>query len=160
MYTYKYINAENLKRKLVFFHAWIYIISMLVCWSEFWHLQRKQALILSKWLFFQVSLGLAGATDSGKLQVWNEIVFWTFQYLKFMFSKKATKNDQIFTIDLTLALCSKCQIDGENFVNFCGLLIENMNFNKIFEYGWVYRLPIGSQINKYLLTFNSLRKHI
>ena len=40
--------------------------------------------------------------------------------LKFMFSKKATKIDEIFTIDLTL--CSKCQIDGEDFVNFCGLL--------------------------------------
>ena len=36
------------------------------------------------------------------------------------FSKKATKIDQIFTGDLTL--CSKCQIDGEYFVNFCGLL--------------------------------------
>ena len=40
--------------------------------------------------------------------------------LKFMFSKKATKIDQIFTVDLTL--CSKCQIDGEDLVNFCGLL--------------------------------------
>ena len=37
-----------------------------------------------------------------------------------MFSKKATKFDKIFTVDLTL--CSKCQIDGEDFVNFCGLL--------------------------------------
>ena len=37
-----------------------------------------------------------------------------------MFSKKATKFDEIFTVDLTL--CSKCQIDGEDFVNFCGLL--------------------------------------
>ena len=37
-----------------------------------------------------------------------------------MFSKKATKIDEIFTIDLTL--CSKCQIDGEDFVNFCALL--------------------------------------
>ena len=37
-----------------------------------------------------------------------------------MFSKKATKFDKIFTVDLTL--CSKCQIDGEEFVNFCGLL--------------------------------------
>ena len=34
-----------------------------------------------------------------------------------MFSKKATK---IFNIDLTL--CSKCQIYGEDFVNFSGLL--------------------------------------
>ena len=40
--------------------------------------------------------------------------------LKFMFYKKATKIDEVFTIDLTL--CSKCQIDGEDFVNFCGLL--------------------------------------
>ena len=40
--------------------------------------------------------------------------------VKFMFSKKATKFDKIFTVDLTL--CSKCQIDGEDFVNFCGLL--------------------------------------
>ena len=42
--------------------------------------------------------------------------------LKFMFSKKATKNDEIFTIDLTL--CSKCQIYGVDFANFCGLLIK------------------------------------
>ena len=40
--------------------------------------------------------------------------------LKFMFSKKARKLDEIFTDDLTL--CSKCQIGGEDFVNFCGLL--------------------------------------
>ena len=37
-----------------------------------------------------------------------------------MFSKKATKIDEIFTVDLTL--CSKCQILGEDFVKFCGLL--------------------------------------
>ena len=40
--------------------------------------------------------------------------------LKFMFSKKATKIDEIFTIDLTLT--TYCQINGEDFVNFCGLL--------------------------------------
>ena len=40
--------------------------------------------------------------------------------VKFILSKKATKIDKIFTIDLRL--CSKCQIDGENFVNFYGLL--------------------------------------
>ena len=34
-----------------------------------------------------------------------------------MFSKKATKIDVVFIIDLTL--CSKCQIDGED--------LENMN---------------------------------
>ena len=37
-----------------------------------------------------------------------------------MFSKKATKIDKIFTVDLKL--CSKCHIDGEDFVNFCRLL--------------------------------------
>ena len=37
-----------------------------------------------------------------------------------MFSKKATKIDEIYTVDLTL--CSKRQIDGEDFVNFHGLL--------------------------------------
>ena len=37
-----------------------------------------------------------------------------------MFSKKATKIDKIFTIDLTLH--SKCKIEAEDFVNFCGLL--------------------------------------
>ena len=53
----------------------------------------------------------------------NRIVlyFLVFRELvKLMFSKKATKIDEIFTVYLTL--CSKCQIHGEDFVNFCGLL--------------------------------------
>ena len=37
-----------------------------------------------------------------------------------MFSKKATKIDEIFTVDLTVT--TYCQIDGEDFVNFCDLL--------------------------------------
>ena len=37
-----------------------------------------------------------------------------------MFSKKATKLDEIFAVDLTLR--SKCQIDGDDSVNFCGLV--------------------------------------
>jgi hypothetical protein len=37
-----------------------------------------------------------------------------------MFSKKATKINEIFTVDLTVT--TYCQIDGEDFVNFCGLL--------------------------------------
>ena len=43
-----------------------------------------------------------------------------FEFIKFMFSKKATKIDEIFTVDLTI--CSKRQIKGEDFVNFRGLL--------------------------------------
>ena len=37
-----------------------------------------------------------------------------------MFSKKATKIEEIFNVDLTV--CRKCQIFGEDFVKFCGLL--------------------------------------
>ena len=48
--------------------------------------------------------------------------YWESGLLKFMFSKKATKFDKIFSIDLML--CSNCQIDGEDFVAF----LENMNF--------------------------------
>ena len=47
-----------------------------------------------------------------------------------MFSKKATKFDKIFSIDLTL--CSKCQIDGEDFVNFCGILRKHVLYLTIF----------------------------
>ena len=43
---------------------------------------------------------------------------WDVDGLKFMFSKKATKIDEIFTVDLT----TYCQIDDKDFVNFCGLL--------------------------------------
>ena len=46
-----------------------------------------------------------------------------FIVVKFMFSQKATKIDKLFTVHLTL--CSKCQIDGEDFINFCGLLREH-----------------------------------
>ena len=45
---------------------------------------------------------------------------WTNFFLKFMLPKKAIKIDEIFTVYLTLF--SKCQIDGEDFINFCGLL--------------------------------------
>ena len=37
-----------------------------------------------------------------------------------MFSKKATKIDEIFTVNLTVTTYR--QIDGEDYVNFCGLL--------------------------------------
>ena len=45
-----------------------------------------------------------------------------------MVSKKATKIDEIFTVDLTLT--AQCQKDGEDFFNFCGLL-ENINFKHL-----------------------------
>ena len=45
-----------------------------------------------------------------------------------MLCKKVTKIGELFTIDLTL--CSKCQIDGEDFIDFVAFL-ENMNFKEI-----------------------------
>ena len=45
--------------------------------------------------------------------------------VKFMFSKKTTKMDEIFTINLTL--CSKCQIGIEDLLIFVAFL-ENTNF--------------------------------
>ena len=48
----------------------------------------------------------------------NSIVVWLL--VKFTFSKKATKIDEICAVDLTL--CSTCLIYGEDFDNFCGLL--------------------------------------
>ena len=59
-----------------------------------------------------------------KCFVCRHMIPWTSKLflllLKFVFSKKATKIDEIFTVDLTV--CSKCQIDGEDFFKFCGLL--------------------------------------
>ena len=40
--------------------------------------------------------------------------------VKFKFSKKAKKIEEILTVYLTLY--NKCQIDGEDLVNCCGLL--------------------------------------
>ena len=51
--------------------------------------------------------------------------------LKFIFSKKATMIDEIFTVDLTL--CSKSQIDGEDFDNFCGLLRKPKLYHILFK---------------------------
>ena len=46
-----------------------------------------------------------------------------------MFCRKATKIDEIFTVDLI-----KCQIDGEDFVKFCDLLRKHeLCFQKWFH---------------------------
>ena len=44
--------------------------------------------------------------------------------VKFMFSKKATKTDVIFTVNLTLT--TKRQIDGEDDFKFLGLFRKNI----------------------------------
>ena len=58
-----------------------------------------------------------------------------------MFPKKATIIDKIFTVDLTL--CSKCQIDGEDFVYFCGLLRKHE------LYPPSYAGPVSSYLTKF-----------
>ena len=61
-----------------------------------------------------------------------------------MFSKKTTKFDKIFTVDLTL--CSKYQIDGEDFVNFCGLLRKHELYKIVYRASWgpfIYYVTIG-----------------
>ena len=45
-----------------------------------------------------------------------------------MIFKKATKNDEIFTVGLTL--CSKCQIDGVKISSIFVAFLENKNFNR------------------------------
>ena len=64
--------------KINFFHAWKCIISGVKYRSMFWHLRRKPALLFSKWLFFQNSLVISLATYSGKMQVKEKYIFWTF----------------------------------------------------------------------------------
>ena len=48
-----------------------------------------------------------------------------------MFSKKATKFEEIFTVDLTSR--GKCQIDVEDLVSFCGLLRKHELHHKILQ---------------------------
>ena len=48
--------------------------------------------------------------------------------LKFMFSKKATKIDEIITVNLTFN--TLCQIYGEDVVNFVAFF-ETMNFIRL-----------------------------
>ena len=52
-----------------------------------------------------------------------------------MFSKKATKIDKIFTMDLTFT--RERQINGEDFLNFCGLLRKHELYEKL----WVSLKP-------------------
>ena len=61
-----------------------------------------------------------GGLISESFSIWHKKGAKSQSRVKLTFSKKATKIDKIFTVNLTV--CSNCQIDGEDFVNFCGLL--------------------------------------
>ena len=71
-----------------------------------------------------------------------------------MFSKKATKFDKIFATDLTL--CSKCQIDGEDFVNFCGLLGKY----KLYKYISKEKFSHQKKMSAYKHLFESQYFHV
>jgi len=57
-------------------------------------------------------------------------------FFKFMFSKKATKIDEIFTINFTL--CSKCQINCEDFIIFFYLYLTINIGHKLY---WLISAP-------------------
>jgi hypothetical protein len=61
-----------------------------------------------------------------------------------MFSNKAKKIDKIFTADLTLS--SKCQIDGEDFVIFCGLLRKHEFYQIHYYFYLAFNLQEASHI--------------
>ena len=61
-----------------------------------------------------------------------------------MFSMKATKSEEIFIVDLTV--CSKCQINGEDFVKFCGLL-RKQNFKNLLPID-VHKISLGNFSSK------------
>ena len=65
-----------------------------------------------------------------------------------MFSKKATKIDKIFTVDLTL--CRKCQINGEDFLNSCGLFRKHKLYISQYFMEVKIILTLG-EINFYIL---------
>ena len=62
------------------------------------------------------------------LDLVNGYLVLTHSLLNFMFSKKATKIDKIFIVDLTVT--TYCQIKVEDFVNFCGLLRKRELYSK------------------------------
>ena len=78
-----------------------------------------------KWPNKQVDLDIFSFMSGVHLSIGLNGSFQSFAFsldhliLKFMFSKKATKIDELFTVDLTLY--SKCQINGEDFFDFSGL---------------------------------------
>ena len=72
-----------------------------------------------------------------------------------MFSKKPSKIEKIFTVNLTL--CGKCQINGDDFVNFCGLLRKHELYT---EYGPIKNIRIFPLVRLYVTgPLNFSQKH-
>ena len=74
---------------------------------------------------------------------WNKFCKWQSPGQEtewYLFTKNATKINEIFTIDLTL--CSKRQIDGEYLINFSGLLWKYKFYQIVTKWPWVTPLII------------------
>jgi hypothetical protein len=72
-----------------------------------------------------------------------------------MFSKKATKIDEIFIVDLTVT--TYCQIDREDFVNFFGLLRKpELYHNPILHNGLCQYCPTSINI-EFLCPYKNLK---
>ena len=84
--TYK-CHKSNIKNLLVKSSAIVFIIwqiKLISHRSDFWHLSRKPAVIFSKWIFFQNSLGMLWAIWSGKMQIEKTNTSFEFFINKFL----------------------------------------------------------------------------
>ena len=97
----RYLSFFNFHMLPQWFRVFLSNAKWLSLWTFHWHIFRYISFEPFSKYFFQKCM--IGST-----------------HIKFVFSKKATKIDEIFTVDLTV--CSKCQIDSEDFENFCDLL--------------------------------------
>ena len=89
-------------------------------WNHFWRfLLFSIASLLQRCQFGLITI-LDVQCPLKEEKEWQEFIPLGFFRLKFIFSKKATKIDKIFTIDLTFTTYR--QINSEDFINFCGLL--------------------------------------
>ena len=121
-YIYFLINISNLNRQFLQFQTFqagtIYCQKNRCKSAMFWSGSLVQVFIWLMQLFFPPS------ADQCLL-------------LKFMIFKKATK---MMKSSPSIWLCSKCQIDGEDFINFCGLLRKHKLYWKslhLFSIGYL-----------------------
>ena len=77
------------------------------------------------------------------------------EIVKFIFSKKATKIDKIFTVNLTFTTYR--QINGEDFINFCGLLRKHELYKTLFEQKVNVFIPNRITLGTFQITLKFLK---
>ena len=83
--------------------------------------RHSNVVVVKRLIMTSVAAVILKLCASLLLMMVNTIQFDIIVLVKFMFSEKAKKIDKIFTVHLTV---SNRQMDGEDLVNFCGLLIK------------------------------------